>query len=113
MDFLEGVAIAVTSGPQKMAPKVGFVSLGCPKALVDSERMRQRFFPRFRLMADIEVNGSGDYQHPEGDAAILLGLSGMILQKINAVPYLLLELVVLYYFFKLSIHCKLQNNVST
>jgi ribosomal protein S12 methylthiotransferase len=27
------------SAPQKRAPKVGFVSLGCPKALVDSERI--------------------------------------------------------------------------
>src|SRR2546423_12701856 len=25
--------------PQERAPKVGFVSLGCPKALVDSERI--------------------------------------------------------------------------
>ncbi|HEY8128464.1 MAG TPA: 30S ribosomal protein S12 methylthiotransferase RimO, partial [Hyphomicrobium sp.] len=25
--------------PQSRAPKVGFVSLGCPKALVDSERI--------------------------------------------------------------------------
>src|ERR1700756_3744680 len=25
--------------PSKVAPKVGFVSLGCPKALVDSERI--------------------------------------------------------------------------
>ncbi|MDX2307511.1 MAG: 30S ribosomal protein S12 methylthiotransferase RimO [Hyphomicrobium sp.] len=27
------------AGPVKIAPKVGFVSLGCPKALVDSERI--------------------------------------------------------------------------
>lgn len=30
---------AVADGPDRNAPRVGFVSLGCPKALVDSERI--------------------------------------------------------------------------
>src|ERR1051326_7423052 len=32
-------AMPVSRSPRKAAPKIGFVSLGCPKALVDSERI--------------------------------------------------------------------------
>ncbi len=45
MDFLPGLAPAAIETPQdNMAttPRIGFVSLGCPKALVDSERILSR-----------------------------------------------------------------------
>ena len=41
----------------------------------------------------------------QGNRPVFLRIGGMMLQEIDAVPHLLFELVILYYFFKLSIHC--------
>ena len=40
------VVSKISGAPKETQPKVGFVSLGCPKALVDSERILTRLGDR-------------------------------------------------------------------
>ena len=65
-DLLENRYPQSVCPPQRNTPKVGFVSLGCPKALVDSERILTRLraegyevAPSYRAADLVVVNTCG------------------------------------------------------
>ena len=50
---------------QAAAPKVSFVSLGCPKALVDSERIITRLRAEGYAVEDLGTNGPDSVDYPD------------------------------------------------
>ncbi|KAF1019208.1 MAG: Ribosomal protein S12 methylthiotransferase RimO [Paracidovorax wautersii] len=57
-------SVAANASPTSAAPKVGFVSLGCPKALTDSELiLTQLSAEGYQTSKTFEGGGSGDCQH--------------------------------------------------
>lgn len=56
------------ASPQKMAPRVGFVSLGCPKALVDSEL----------ILTQLKAEGYETSQSFEGADIVVVNTCGFI-----------------------------------
>ena len=69
-----------TAAPKTAAPRIGFVSLGCAKALVDSERIITRLrAKRYELSASYDgadamvVNACGQMGLRAGDRLSVLG----------------------------------------
>jgi ribosomal protein S12 methylthiotransferase len=58
----------MTSSPAQNAPKIGFVSLGCPKALVDSER----------IMTQLKVEGYQFSPTHEGSDVVIVNTCGFL-----------------------------------
>jgi len=57
-----------TPATQKSAPKIGFVSLGCPKALVDSER----------IMTQLKAEGYQFSPTHEGSDVVIVNTCGFL-----------------------------------